>query len=212
MKIRRTIAITTTIPLLLLAACSEEDPAPEAESSQPTVTQTKKEPGPSEPNAERNPAPPQKDNETNPGNPEPGGDPGNTCGNLSAQQALSQNVGKVPEYKPGWTWNTEQANTDLYDPCADLSLIVITVDGGTTSSPYHIMLFRKGEYLGTATAEPQGFAPGVERVDGQTIAVTYRYPQQGDANADPTGEAHATFTWDPAQGKVVMNGDLPPQG
>lgn len=42
--------------------------------------------------------------------------------------------------------------------------------------------------------------------------MTYRYPQQGDANADPTGEAHATFTWDPDQAKVVMNGDLPPQG
>ena len=90
--------------------------------------------------------------------------------------------------------------------------IVLTINGATGSSPYHIMLFHKGEYVGTATAEPQGFSPDVKQVDGKTLAVTYFYTKPGEANAERSGEAHATFTWDPAQEKVVMDGELPPKG
>ncbi|MDK6302037.1 LppP/LprE family lipoprotein [Corynebacterium sp. UMB9976] len=191
-----------------LTACSSDGSDATDSASPVTVTQTVKKPKPAESKEKAKPKPTRKAQESEPSKktrPK-------RCGDLSAEEALRQNVGKVPEFKPGWTWNTEYAGTGLYDPCADLSPIVLTIDMATASSPYHIMLFHKGEYLGTATAEPQGFSPAVKQVDDQTIAVTYFYTKPGEANAMRSGEAHATFTWDPAQEKVIMDGNLPPRG
>ncbi len=99
-----------------------------------------------------------------------------------------------------------------FDPCAELSWQTISIERGTSSSPYHIMLFHKGEYLGTATAEPYGFFPTVEQVSGNEIAVTYHWPREGESNAGRTGETHAGFRWDEDQQKVIMSGDVPPVG
>ena len=72
------------------------------------------------------------------------------------------------------------------------------------------MLFHKGDYLGTATAEPYGFFPTVEQVSGAEIAVTYHWPREGEANAEHTGTTEAGFRWDDAEQKVIMSGDVPP--
>ncbi|WP_246821127.1 LppP/LprE family lipoprotein [Corynebacterium sp. HMSC27B11] len=209
-KVALSIALSCTL-VGTLSACSDDGTTESAGSSPPaTVTQTVKESKSSEAKDQPNPEPTRKSEAQES---KPGKNPEKQCGDFPAEEALRQNVGKLASPKgTDWTWNTSHAGTDLYDPCAALSPIVLTIDMATASSPYHIMLFHKGEYLGTATAEPQGFSPAVKQVDDQTIAVTYFYTKPGEANAMRSGEAHATFTWDPAQKKVIMDGNLPPRG
>src|SRR5699024_2363643 len=57
----------------------------------------------------------------------------------------------------------------------------------------------------------QDFSPDVKQVDGKTLAVTYFYTKPCEANAERSVEAHATFSWDPAQEKDIMDGNLPPK-
>lgn len=210
-KVALSIALSCTLAGTL-SACSDDGTATESTdaSSPATVTQTMKESNPSAAKDQPKPEPTRKSPAQES---EPGKKPDKQCGDLSAEEALAQNVGKVqkPPFFADKEWSTEFAGTGLYDPCADLSPIDITFEGATGSTPHHIMLFHKGEYLGTATAEPQGFSPDVKQVDGKTLAVTYFYTKPGEANAERSGEAHATFTWDPTQEKVVMDGELPPK-
>lgn len=129
------------------------------------------------------------------------------CEAGNAQAAFNDNIAQVPQWN-GHNWAL--VDSSHFDPCAELSWQTISIEGATGSSPHHIMLFHYGEYIGTATAEPYGFFPSVERVNGNEISVTYHWPQEGDANAAPTGETHAGFRWDEAQRKVIMSGDVPP--
>lgn len=131
------------------------------------------------------------------------------CEAGNAQAAFNDNIAQIPQWN-GHNWAL--VDSSHYDPCASLSWQTISIEGATASSPHHIMLFHYGQYLGTATAEPYGFFPSVERVNGNEISVTYHWPQEGDANAAPTGETHAGFRWDEAQHKVIMSGDVPPMG
>jgi|GEM_PF-891751 len=133
---------------------------------------------------------------------------GPACSGLTGAQAVSKWVGEVPTTN-GWAWNPSSAVTDGCDQCAALSWIVLPIQGGTASSPYAIMLFHGGQYLGTATAEPQGFSLGVKRISDAAVEVTYRFPKAGDSNANPSGTAVSQFTWDAQQNKVVHTGQLP---
>ncbi|WP_168166962.1 LppP/LprE family lipoprotein [Corynebacterium sp. HMSC04H06] len=128
------------------------------------------------------------------------------CGEPDAHAAVAANVGQLA---PNLEWNPDTAIAD-YDPCADLSWAAVTVTGATASSPYHIMLFHKGEFLGTATAQPYGFAPEINRASGRQMDVIYRWPQDGDANANPTGSSFASFAWNPVTEEIEMAGNVPP--
>ncbi|WP_237769775.1 LppP/LprE family lipoprotein [Kytococcus sp. HMSC28H12] len=86
----------------------------------------------------------------------------------------------------------------------------MTVEYATGSSPWMIMLFHRGEYLGTATAQPVGMGQLMRRRADDVIEVTYLYPKPGESNAARSGRAVSTFTWDGSAQKVVMAGDLPP--
>ncbi|WP_235933428.1 LppP/LprE family lipoprotein [Corynebacterium qintianiae] len=131
---------------------------------------------------------------------------GAECGSDDAETAIRSNIGKLPQEQHPWDPDTAFAG---YDPCANLSWAVVTIEGGTASSPYQIMLFHKGDYLGTATLDSFGFAPGVTQVDDSTIDVVFRHPEPGDTNADPKGRNYATFTWSDAEHRVIMTGDAP---
>lgn len=142
------------------------------------------------------------------------------CGEETATSALDRWISEVPPFFPGidphdrdahGAWSAEFADTAGYDPCADLSWIVLPVTGGTVSSPYAVMLFHRGEFVGPATEESYGFGHDVERVADDTITITYRYVQPGEANADASGRATSTFTWDAGAGEVVRTGELPPR-
>lgn len=99
---------------------------------------------------------------------------------------------------------------DGYDDCAALSYIVITIESATGSSPYHIMLFHNGQYLGTATKKAFGFSPTVTRESDSLISVIFHWARPGEGTANRSGESYAQFAWDDQQGKVAMTGDAPP--
>lgn len=137
-----------------------------------------------------------------------------TCSGIPADQAVADNLPQVPEYDSGlgetWAWDGQTAATDTYDDCAELSAVAVTVEGATASSPYQILLFSNGEYIGTANDEAYGFSPQIVRVDDSTLQVTYVWPGPEDANANPTESAVATYTVDPESDSVTMSGELPP--
>jgi len=139
--------------------------------------------------------------------PSPEADTASSCGAADAQTAFSEGVSQVA---PWGTIGWELFDSSGYDPCASLSWETLMVEGGTSSSPFHIMLFNHGEYLGTATAKPYGFAPTIERVSDSEIAVTYHWPREGEGNANRSGTTDAGFRWDEGQQKVIMSGDVPP--
>lgn len=130
------------------------------------------------------------------------------CSSGNDESAYEKAIAQVEPY-PGLDrpWRPFDSN---FDPCADLSWITVTLEGATASSPYHILLFHNGEYLGTATAKAYGFSPKVSRVDDSEIAVTYRWPKEGEGNAEASGTTQAGFRWDEGAQKVVMSGDVPP--
>jgi len=136
-----------------------------------------------------------------------------SCGTESAATAVQQAVATLPRPVPNLpdaTWDASHADTSGYDPCAALAWSVVSVADGTPSSPNAILLFHDGKYLGTATKVQYPFEPTVTRKSDTSIAVTYRFAKQTDANANPSGTADATFTWDTAAGKVEMAGAVPP--
>ena len=139
--------------------------------------------------------------------PSPEADTTSSCGSADAQTAFSEAVSQV---SPWGTIGWELFDSSGYDPCASLSWETLMIEGGTSSSPFHIMLFNHGEYLGTATAKPYGFAPTIERVSDSEIAVTYHWPREGEGNANRSGTTDAGFRWDEGQQKVIMSGDVPP--
>ena len=106
-------------------------------------------------------------------------------------------------------WSTDPAGFEgTFDPCVTLSAVIITVEGATGSSPNQVLLFHKGEFVGTATHESLGFTsldPG--RTTDDTVGVTYKSP--GSCNACPDGTlTPVQFHWD---GKQVQTIGTPPK-
>jgi len=132
------------------------------------------------------------------------------CSGLTGADAVARWAGDVPPNSGGYPWAPESAETDGYDPCADLSWIILPIEGGTASSPYQIMLFHNGSYLGTATSDDYGFYPDISRVDDATVSVTWHWPKDGESNVGRSGESTAQFTWDESTQSVQMNGEVPP--
>ncbi|WP_157110371.1 LppP/LprE family lipoprotein [Nocardia anaemiae] len=106
-------------------------------------------------------------------------------------------------------WSTDPAGFEgTYDPCVTLSAVIITVEGATGSSPNQVLLFHKGEFVGTGTRESLGFTaldPG--RTTDDTVGVIYKTP--GSCNACPDGTpTPVQFHWD---GKQVQTIGTPPK-
>ncbi|MEE4025071.1 LppP/LprE family lipoprotein [Gordonia sp. PKS22-38] len=91
--------------------------------------------------------------------------------------------------------------------CPFLMWATFDTSGGTASSPVAVLLFRPGRYLGVAN-RPTGYT----RVSGFTpfsVTVTYRWPQPGDANANPTDGPVSSFFFQVFD-RVFRFGELPP--
>lgn len=131
------------------------------------------------------------------------------CSDKSGVEALDTWASQVPTYND-WAWDTTAVDTSTYDSCASLSWIVLPIERGTASSPYQIMLFHHGEYIGLTNDTAIGFFPEVERLDGQTIQVTYMWPRDGESNAMASGRSVSVFTWDEAASAVAHSGEWPP--
>jgi hypothetical protein len=97
-----------------------------------------------------------------------------------------------------------------FDPCAELSWAVVSLEMATVSSPTAVLLFHDGSYLGTTTSEEYGFTPRVERTAPGAISVTYPFVQGNESNAEASGRATASYTWNDSTQSVDMAGETPP--
>lgn len=134
------------------------------------------------------------------------------CGPATGQEAAAAAIAELPAPVglESARWDAANADYSGYDPCAPLSWSLVTLEYATVSSPTAILLFHNGTYLGTATEEAYGFTPAVERTADDAITVTYRFNQGMESNADASGRAVATFTWNAETDSVEMAGDVPP--
>jgi hypothetical protein len=140
--------------------------------------------------------------------------PAASCGPTSpaGQTAAAASRIALPTGLTDARWDVAGADTSGYDPCAALSWVLLGLDGSTGGSPWAVLLFHDGRYLGTATKEQYGFHPDVARSSASAVRVTYHYPEPGESVADASGRTTATYTWDAAARRVVMSGNVPPLG
>ncbi|RDI51082.1 LppP/LprE family lipoprotein [Nocardia mexicana] len=105
-------------------------------------------------------------------------------------------------------WNTNPATFEgNFDPCVTLSAAIVTIEGATGSSPQHALLFHRGEYIGTATAEAYGFTTlAAAASTDDTVVLDYKTPGSCNACDDGT-HTQVGFHWDGR--RVVMNGTPP---
>jgi hypothetical protein len=95
-----------------------------------------------------------------------------------------------------------------YDPCAELSAILVSVVGGTGSSPTQALLFHRGRYVGPATPRPYAFtALDAAASTGDTVVLTYRSGQSCTACGDGVVST-VRYHWDGAG--VRMRDPAPP--
>ena len=103
---------------------------------------------------------------------------GPACGvNLSAAE-IQGAIKSVPTVPEGWPWNHNPQTFDPssnYNPCATLSVVIITVEGATGSSPDQALLFHNGNFVGTGTSKAYAFTSvnGAQTTD-DTVALNYK--------------------------------------
>ena len=138
--------------------------------------------------------------------------PTEKCATMTGAEAVSTWGPQVPTFRSEsyWQWDLDGADTTTYDACAALSWVVLEIPGNTASSPFQIMLFHRGQYIGTTASKPIGFPPKVVRLDDAAIQVAYTWPRDGESNAEASGRSVSIFTWDEQTQGVVHSGEWPP--
>ena len=127
------------------------------------------------------------------------------CGIDINSAEVNNALASLSEAFPGVGWVAERAT----DECNTLAWVQATVEGATGSSPNHVLFFVDRQFVGTATAEPYAFSY-VESETDDTVTVRYRWLNEGDPTANPTGgPVHIRYQWDGTQ--VVMLDPLPPE-
>ncbi|WP_448853408.1 LppP/LprE family lipoprotein [Corynebacterium frankenforstense] len=139
----------------------------------------------------------------------PSADRDSGCGDVSAEEAMHAGVAQAPAPPfDGVGWDTGYADPTVgFDPCADLSWIAVPIEGGTGSSPTLVMLYHRGEYLGTTTSKAYWIGE-IQRDSDSQITVEYVYPKDGEGTANASGRTYASFTWNGEN--VDMTGEVPP--
>lgn len=210
--------------LLLLSACGTDDSghsaATQAMPSTVTVTAT---PGPDNQDTHN----PGSDNQDNSGTPNNGGqgDDGQNNGddnNGGAQPVAptshtdcstdgsaviadaAQQITPPLSYKTDVPW-VFGGNTN-YNTCRTLSYASLDTQGATASSPMQLLLFHNGRFLGTGIKCNAAYQTVTKTTD-TAVYVNYRYLNDGDISANPTGSVDVWFEW--TGSGVTMHGTLP---
>lgn len=117
------------------------------------------------------------------------------CG-PSQGTALSSALAKYPvDPATGWAWTPRPVDSN-YQPCAELSAILVTVEGATGSSPVQALMFHRGAFLGTGTSQAYGFTSlnrGASTDD--TVVLSYRTGQSCTA-CDDGLTTNVRYYWD----------------
>ena len=121
------------------------------------------------------------------------------------RDALAQYPPEPVTTRP-WGPNPQGGN---YDPGADLSTILISIEGSTASSPMQALMFHRGNWLGTGTQRAYSFISVDEAASTKdTVVLAYRSGQRCSACGDGI-LTRVRFHWD---GNKVQMLDPPPPG
>jgi hypothetical protein len=140
-------------------------------------------------------------------------EPNTGCGPDQAtavRSALSQVPAPQIAATTGAEWSAQiWAPNSNYDACADLSTVVITVEGATGSSPEQALMFHRGSYLGTGTLKDYAFVSLDKAASTKdTVVLSYRSGQSCTACGDGVVNT-VRYHWD---GTRVQMLDPPPPG
>jgi LppP/LprE lipoprotein/Protein of unknown function (DUF2510) len=126
------------------------------------------------------------------------------------QSALAQVPAPQIAATTGARWSAQiWAPNSNYDPCADLSAVLITVEGATGSSPEQALMFHRGSYLGTGTLKDYAFVSLDKAASTKdTVVLSYRSGQSCTACGDGVVNT-VRYHWD---GTRVQMLDPPPPG
>jgi hypothetical protein len=115
-------------------------------------------------------------------------------------------LGPEPVTGRAWGPNSQGGN---FDPCAELSTILIMIDGGTASSPMQALMFHRGTWLGTGTLRAYSFTSvDTAASTKDTVVLAYRSGQSCSACGDGI-LTRVRYHWD---GSKVQMLDPPPPG
>jgi hypothetical protein len=133
------------------------------------------------------------------------------CGPDEAAALQSALALLPPEPVTGARWDSSPpASSDSnYDPCADLSTILVGIEAGTGSSPWQALMFHRGIYLGTGTLRAYGFTSlNAAASTKDTVVLSYRSGQSCTACGDGVVTT-VRYHWDGARVQML---DPPPPG
>ncbi len=139
--------------------------------------------------------------------------PEQACGSSNVNQVVAQHIVEVPEMfaesGTATSWTVDSTASESYDACLDLSWVILPLSRGTGSSPYQIMLFHQGQYIGTPSLVSFGFYPIINRISDDAIEVGYKWPVGNQSNAEAQVQTVMTYRYNPNTGGVTATGRWP---
>jgi hypothetical protein len=130
------------------------------------------------------------------------------CGPEEASAVWSALAQLPPERVTGRRWASSPLESN-YDPCKELSTVLVMIEGGTGSSPIQALMFHHGTFLGTGTWRAYGFTSLNKAAStGDTVVLRYRSGQSCTA-CDDGLVTTVRYHWD---GTKVDMLDPPPPG
>ena len=121
--------------------------------------------------------------------------PGPICGPDQAA-AVQSALAKYPsDPATGWKWSSAPLASN-YDACADLSTVLVSVEGATGSSPVQALMFHRGGFVGTGTPKAYAFTNLVARASTHdTVVLSYGSGQSCTA-CDDGNVTTVRYRWD----------------
>ncbi|WP_174186142.1 LppP/LprE family lipoprotein [Nocardia barduliensis] len=168
-------AVATAIAVsVAVAGCQGATDTPATGTTEPgrsTVEVTRTAPG-----GETTPAPPAK--------------PPATSGNGRCvdpgSSVVANAVNSLGPAPGGASYVVDSATDAPAGACPDLLWVLAATPRGTASSPWHVLFFNHGGYLGTATAKATSYTKVVGSSE-RSVQVQYRWLEGADANCCPSG-------------------------
>lgn len=121
---------------------------------------------------------------------------------------VTEAVGRIDSYY-GRIFVPYRATDSPLGSCPDLMWVEAHIRGATGSSPRRVLLFDADGFIRTDTDQNTAFTQ-VTGSTGDSVEVTYRWLDDGDATAHPTG-GPVVVTFTRAGGRVTADRAVPPQ-
>lgn len=109
-------------------------------------------------------------------------------------------------------WDTDSPagiSADSFDPCEELSILEVGVEGATDAAPFTQMAFHYGEYVGTIAPEPYSGSVSVDRTGEGVMEVGYSVPKEGEPSGGEHEDLPVEIVWDEDAEEVLATGEFP---